>query len=283
MEGSFGTPGLCQQHTTELTQFTHTYLQPAALAFERREEAQPVLNRILRSLEACPRCRRRSGGPAHSLTLTSGGDESQVLVRLTCTHSDGGPWRCSYAGNVKRKLLLLGDAATSKADLVRPLTYDEIPDAYRELLGAKVMTRHETVSLPEDNADFHVVFTVWDIAGHRFTNKERLRRYLHGAKAVLAVCDLAHPETVQELEYWLAVAARILGTHATVIVARGREVPDPLPISEARLREVARRHHASVLVLPPKDAHAVEHILESLGEDAIREIFGTRWRARMYL
>ncbi len=283
MEGSFGASQVCMEHAAELTRFTHAYLQPAALALERRDEAQPVLNRILRSLEACPRCRRRGEAPVDRLMLASGSAETQVLVRLTCTHSDGGPWRCSYEGNVKRKLLLLGDAAASKADLVRPLTFDEIPDAYRDLLGAKVMTRHETVSLPEDNADFHLVFTVWDIMGHRFTNKERLRRYLHGAKAVLAVCDLARPETVQELGYWLSVAARILGAHATVIVARGREVPDPLPISEARLREVAQRHHASVVVLPPKDAHALEHIFQGLGEDAIREIFGTRWRARMYV
>jgi hypothetical protein len=284
MEGLLGASLLCDHHASELTQFSHAYLQPAVLAFERRAEGQPVLDRILRSLEECPKCRRRGGGERpHSVALTSGAEEgSEALVRLTCTRAEGGPWHCGYEGHVKRKLLLLGDASAAKTDVVRPLVYDALSDAWRETVGAKVMTRHETVSLPDDAADFHVVFTVWDIAGHRFADKRRMRAYFHGAKAVLAVCDLTQEKTVQELVYWLAVAERILGNPAMVIVAKGRETPDPLPISEARIFEVARNHRATLVLLPPKDEHLVEHVFHGLGEDAIRQVFGTRWRARMH-
>lgn len=284
MEGSLGASLLCGYHASELAQFSHAYLQPAVLAFERRSEGQPVLDRILRSLDGCPRCRHRGGGEApRSVALASGVAEgSEVFVRLGCTHAEGGPWQCSYEGHVKRKLLLLGDASTAKTDLIRPLVYDEISDAARETLGAKVMTRHETVSVPEEGVDFHVVFTVWDIAGHRFTDKKRMRTYFRGAKGVLAVCDLSQEKTVQELGYWLSVAQRILDKPTMVIAARGREAPDLLPISEARLRELARTHHAPVVILPPSDGHLIEHVFESLGEDTVRDVFGTKWRARMY-
>ncbi len=284
MEGPLGAALLCDRHAFELTQFSHVYLQPVALTFERREEGQPLLDRILRSLEGCPQCRRRGGGRApNRITLTSPGEEgSGVLVRLTCTHADGGPWQCSYDGNVKRKLLLLGDASAEKTDLVRPLVYDAISDACRESVGAKVMTHHETVSLPEDAADFHVVFTVWDIAGHRFTDKRRMRAYFHGARAVMAVCDLSRERTVHELGYWLSVADRVLGKHATIVLARRRETPDALAISEARLREVVQLYRATLVLLPPKDGHPVEHVFHALGEDAIREVFGAGWRTRMY-
>ena len=284
MEGSAGASLLCDHHAFELTQFSYAYLQPVALAFERRAEGQPVLDRILRSLENCPKCSRRGGGngPQILALASPGGDGTEVLVRLSCTRVEGGPWQCSYEGHVKRKLLLLGDASTAKTDLVRPLVYDEISDAARETLGAKVMTRHETVNVPEEGVDFHVVFTVWDIAGHRFTDKKRMRAYFRGARCVLAVCDLSREGTVQELGYWLSVAQRILGKPTMVIAARGREAPDPLPISEVRLQELARTHHATVVILPPNDGHLVEHVFESLGEETVRDVFGTKWRARMY-
>ena len=231
MEGRSGASLACDLHSSDLLHFSLAYLRPAALALERRAEAEPVLDRILRSVDACPECRRRiEGRGPRRLTLSSAGagEWPEVLVRLTCSRSRDGPWQCSYAGDVKRKVLLLGDVSAAKTDLVRPLVYDEVADAARDILGAKVMARHETVSVPDDVVDFHVVFTVWDIAGHRFTDKKRMRAYFRGAKAVLAVCDLSKERSVQELGYWLSVANRVLGKVTTVIVAKGREAPPML-------------------------------------------------------
>lgn len=284
MEGFFGASAVCEAHAADLAQFSVAYLQPAAFVFVRRAEGAPVLDRILRSIDACPKCRGRAGGDGpQSLVLSSGTEGGpDVLVRLTCTRGEDGAWQCTYDGHVKRKLLLLGDASASKTDLVRPLVHDEVADSARDLLGAKVMTRHQTVTVPDESADLHVVFTVWDIAGHRFSDKRRMRAFFHGARAVLAVCDLAREGTVQELGYWLAVAERVLGKVSMVIVAKGRDAPDPLAIAEARVRDLAREHHAVLVFVPPRDTHAAEHVFEAFGDETIRDVFGTSWGPRMY-
>ncbi len=100
---------------------------------------------------------------------------------------------------------------------------------------------------------------------------------------VLAVCDLSQERSVEELGYWLVVAERILGKPNVVIVAQGRRQPDPLPIAEARLREISAKHRALVIVVPPGDLHRLEHIFRGLSQEAIRTAFPTDSHPRMYV
>ncbi len=285
MEGPLVASAVCSVHGAELASFTRAFLQPPELALERRAQGEPVLARILRAVDACPKCRHRLGraGPERiELSSIAGPELPDVAVRLVCTRAGNGPWRCAYHADVKRKILLLGDASVDKSAMIRPLVYDEIPDVYRDLLGAKVMTRHETVLAPGQGVDFHVVFSVWDIHGHRFYDKRRMREFFRGAKAVLAVCDLAVGRSVEELGYWLTVAERTLGKVSMVVAARERAAPDPLPISEARLREAIGVHRAALVTLPRKDTHNLEHVFHGLGEETVRDVFGTKWRLGSY-
>lgn len=287
MEGPIVAEWACGRHEAQFASFAATFLNPPDLFLARRDAAEPVLQAILRATDDCPHCRRR-GTPVQErwVGLASPGSaeaESGVLVRAICTHREGGHWECSYNAQVKRKLLLLGDASARKAELVHPVVFDPMDPIWREKLGAKIMTRHETVSLPEQGVDFHVVFTLWDIAGGRFENKERLRTYFRGARNVLAVCDLSDDRSVEELQYWLAVARRLLGKPTVVIAARGRTTPDPLPINEARLHSLSAGHQAVVVTLPPGDSHRLEHVFQGLGIDTIRDVFGAEWHPPMYL
>ncbi len=286
MEGPFDGTWTCDIHTAQLTSFATTFLQPPELFLARRLESEPVLQALLRATDHCPRCRRRAGGAedrAVGLSLAAPGETlPEVSIRVTCTHRPGGHWECSYQAKVKRKILLLGDVSSEKTDLVRPAVFDELSDAWRDFTGAKVMTRHETVRPDDRTLGFHVVFTLWDIAGHRFLNKKLLRGYFYGARAILAVCDFAKDRSVEELGHWLSVAERILGKREIVIVARGRQVPNPLPVAEARLRELSAKHHAVVVTIPPGDVHRLEHVFQALGAQTVRDVFGTERYAPMY-
>ncbi len=286
MEGPITAGWTCDLHEAQLASFAAGYLNPPELVLARRPEADSTLRAILRATDACPRCRRRAGVEERDVRLSSGTSEEpapDVVVRLHCTHRTGGPWECTYRADVKRKLLLLGDASSRKTQLVRPAVNDMIPDAYRDSLGAKVMTRHETVEQEDGHLGFHLVFTIWDIAGRRFEDKELLAAHLRGARAVVAVCDLAQDRSVEELGYWLSVASRVLGKKTAVILAQSRRAPDPLPIAEARLRETATKHGAIVVLVPPGDVHRIEHIFQGLAEEAIRDVFGMTWHAPMYV
>lgn len=285
MEGPAAAPFACDLHLGELVDFSHSFLQPPELALERRSEGETVLGRILRAIEDCPRCQHREGrdGPSR-IDLSSAGTDAwpEVQVRVTCTHPAGGAWTCTYHADIKRKLLLLGDVSARKTELLRAAVNDAIPDAFRDALGAKILTRHETVRFPGDGVDIHVVFSVWDVAGHRFGDKAPLKAYFRGAKAILAVCDLAHERSVHELDYWLAISKRMLGNVKPLIAVRERSIPDPLPIAEARLAELAQTYGATVLRVTPADAHRIEHLFHGLGDRTIRDVFGQRWRNGMF-
>ena len=287
MEGSFGGGWTCDLHQAQLTSFAAAYLNPPDLFWARRPGAEPILHAILRATDGCTRCRRKPGDVEdRQVGFTSGmpGEPAgDVVVRLQCTHRSGGPWECTYHADVKRKILLLGDATTRKTEIVRPAVNDMLSDDWRDSLGAKVMTRHETVELEDGSLGFHLVFTLWDIAGRRFGNKEQLAAYLRGGRDILAVCDLAQDRSVEELGYWLSVAERLLGKTNVVILAQGRRQPDPLPIAEARLREMSSKHRALVVAIPPGDSHRLEHIFRGIAEEAVREIFGMTWHPPMYV
>ncbi len=286
MEGSLGGGWVCDLHQAQLGSFGMSFLNPPELFVARRTEAEPVLRALLQATDDCPRCRRRAGPvEERQVGLVSGQPGEPlpaVAVRLTCTHRSGGPWECTYHADVKRKLLLLGDVTSRKTEFVRPAVNDMIGDPWRDSLGAKVMTRHETVALEEQTLNFHIVFTMWDIAGRRFGNKEQLAAYFRGARGVLAVCDLTQDRSVEELTYWLAVAARLLRKTNVVILAQGRRRPDPLPIAEARLRELAAKHRAILVTIPPGDVHRLEHVFQALGADTIRDVFGTHGLPPLY-
>ena len=287
MEGGFGELAACVAHETQLASFAASFFSPPELFLERRPEAEPVLRAILRATEDCPLCRRKADRAGmRRIVLSSDAapaTPSDIVVRLTCTHKHGGPWDCAYRADVKRKILLLGDASARKTELVRPAVFDFVPDGYRDSLGAKVMTRHETVNLETQGVAFHIVFTVWGIAGSRFGTKGLLADYFRGPRAVLAVCDLSHARSVEELGYWLSVATRILGKTRVVIVAKERTAPDPLPIAEARLKEIVRNHHATLVMVPSRDSHTLEHVFRGIGEDTIRDVFGAEGHPRIYL
>ncbi len=285
MEGPFGADGFCGLHHAQLAGFQASYLPTFRVAFERRPEAVPVLQAILQAADDCPECRRRFGpGSAHRILLPAGTTDAwpDAFLQVSCTRSGSGPWACTYEASVKRKALLLGDASSGKTDLVRSAVYDEVSDAARDALGAKVMSRHQTVRPEGEGVDFHVTFSVWDVTGHRIADKRRLRAYFQGAATVLAACDLSEETSVRELGYWLTVAERILGRPTEIIVAQEPEAPDPSGIAEARLAGLAREHRAVVVRVPRKDPHVMEHVFEGLGVDAIREVFGTQWHPRMY-
>lgn len=286
VEGFFDPSAACSFHFGEMASFSETYLNPPSRSLERRVQAEPVLRRILRSMEDCPPCRRLLGPEAlpriRVSSRRSPGSSPEIAVHVICTRGEQGHWVCEYEADVKRKVLLLGDASAKKNEVVRAAVYDEYDDSWRDSLGAKVMTRHETVIVPEQVVSFHIVFTVWDIAGRRFANKNLLGDYFRGAKAIVAVCDLDENRSMEELGYWLAVARRGLGKHPLVIVARARKQADPLPINEARLKELMETHHAEVLLTPREGSATIEHLFHSLGEDTIRDVFGTRWWVSIY-
>src|SRR5207253_4979715 len=91
--------------------------------------------------------------------------------------------------HVKAKVCLVGDVAVGKTSLIRRFVQDEFDDRYITTLGAKVSKREMQFGTP-DRTQIHMDMTVWDIMGEKGFRDLLKEAFFHGAKGVVAVCDL---------------------------------------------------------------------------------------------
>jgi len=103
------------------------------------------------------------------------------------------------AQRIKTKVCLVGEAAVGKTSLIRRFVQDEFDDRYITTLGAKVSKR-EMAFEAKDRTKIHMDMTVWDIMGEKGFRDLLKEAFFHGAKGVVAVCDLTRYSTLKELD-----------------------------------------------------------------------------------
>src|SRR2546422_1261701 len=106
------------------------------------------------------------------------------------------------AQRIKTKVCLVGEAAVGKTSLIRRFVQDEFDDRYITTLGAKVSKREMTFE-SRDRTKIHMDMTVWDIMGEKGFRDLLKEAFFHGAKGVVAVCDLTRYSTLKELDDWV--------------------------------------------------------------------------------
>src|SRR5947209_2487758 len=113
------------------------------------------------------------------------------------------------AQRIKTKVCLIGEAAVGKTSLIRRFVQDEFDDRYITTLGAKVSKREMTFET-RDRTKIDMDMTVWDIMGEKGFRDLLKEAFFHGAKGVVAVCDLTRYSTLKELDAWAENNARIV-------------------------------------------------------------------------
>src|SRR5256886_13042629 len=103
------------------------------------------------------------------------------------------------AQRIKTKVCLVGEAAVGKTSLIRRFVQDEFDDRYITTLGAKVSKREMQFGTP-DRTQVHMDMTVWDIMGEKGFRDLLKEAFFHGAKGVVAVCDLTRQPTLNNLD-----------------------------------------------------------------------------------
>jgi len=114
------------------------------------------------------------------------------------------------AQRIKTKVCLVGEAAVGKTSLIRRFVQDEFDDRYITTLGAKVSKREMTFE-SRDRTKIHMDMTVWDIMGEKGFRDLLKEAFFHGAKGVVAVCDLTRYSTLKELDDWVQSVFNVVG------------------------------------------------------------------------
>ncbi len=130
------------------------------------------------------------------------------------------------AGEIRAKVVLLGDAGVGKTSLVRRYASDEFGEDYVMTLGVVVTKR--SVDLAADGLPARVTMLLWDTVGDHALASTLREAYLRDATGVLAVCDGSDPESIACLRPWLEAARRVAEPAAlSVLVNKADLAQDP--------------------------------------------------------
>ena len=168
---------------------------------------------------------------------------------------------------IKTKVCLVGEAAVGKTSLIRRFVQDEFDDRYITTLGAKVSKKEMTFDVPERNVQIQMDMTIWDIMGEKGFRDLLKEAFFHGAKGVLAVCDLTRYSTLKELDDWVQGVFNVVGEIPVVFAINKVDLKDEVMIlyGDKEIGQAARAFEAPFFYASAKTGENVEFVFRRLG------------------
>ncbi len=155
---------------------------------------------------------------------------------------------------VKAKVVLVGDEAAKKSDLIRPSVSSNFDESYIRVLGMVVSAKDVTIC-SADGTQKTVAVRVHDIMGRVGFLASFKEGYFHGSKAVLAVCDTNLPETVHHLKDWIDGVFSVVGKVPCYILLRTGE-SEAAVHGRDEVASLAQGFDAVYAFVPADDARA---------------------------
>ncbi len=173
---------------------------------------------------------------------------------------------------VKAKVVLVGDKATRKTDLIRPNVVSTFSDQYLLTHGARVSKK--TLEVPTADGTVRVDVLLHDILGDSRFLSLFGEGYFAQAKGVLAVCDASMPDTLKDMKKWIEAAHSVVGKVPTFILVRTGH-PGEMPSGGREATAVAAGYDAGFAFAPsePEAAgQAVEAAFRWLAERIVTSL-----------
>ncbi len=168
---------------------------------------------------------------------------------------------------MKCKVCLIGEAAVGKTSLIRRYVLDEFDDKYITTLGAKVSKKDMTYDFPDKALRLEMDMTIWDIMGEK-TYRDLLKdAYYHGAKGILAVCDITRISTVKELDDWVRSVYEVAGEIPVVYAVNKNDLRDEVMVlfTDKDMEQWTRAFGAPHFYTSAKTGENVEKTFRTLG------------------
>ncbi len=168
---------------------------------------------------------------------------------------------------IKTKVCLVGEAAVGKTSLIRRFVQDEFDDRYITTLGAKVSKKEMAFDVADRDVKIQMDMTVWDIMGEKGFRDLLKEAFFHGAKGVLAVCDLTRYSTLKELDDWVQSVFNVVGEIPVVYAINKIDLKDEVMIlyGDKEIEQAARAFEAPFFYTSAKTGENVEFVFRRLG------------------
>jgi len=166
--------------------------------------------------------------------------------------------------HVKAKVCLVGDVAVGKTSLIRRFVQDEFDDRYIATVGTKVTKK--TVDVTWKGAPAMLDMMVWDIMGEKGFRALLRDAYFEGSHGVIAVCDLTRKDTFYDLNNWVQMIRKQVGTVPIVFLGNKMDLGERLVVSEEELARMGTIHNAAHFLSSAKNGHGVNEAFRTLAD-----------------
>lgn len=170
----------------------------------------------------------------------------------------------------KTKVLLLGDGGVGKTSLIRRFVVDQFGDDYITTIGTKV-TKKE-VEILEGGTTHVVAMTIWDVLGQKGYSSVQTTAF-SGARGVLFVYDVTHPDTRDSLEsYWIPRVREVVGNVPAIITGNKVDLVSDRKAAMEDLESVAGRFATPHFLTSAKTGERVEDAFRKLAQAGIGRV-----------
>src|SRR5712664_1706441 len=168
---------------------------------------------------------------------------------------------------MKTKVCLVGEAAVGKTSLIRRYVLDEFEDRYITTLGAKVSKKELSFDVPDHDVTVQMDMTIWDIMGEKGFRDLLKEAFFHGARGVLAVCDITRYSTLKELDDWVQGVFKVVGEIPVVYAINKVDLKDEVMVlyGDKEIGEASRAFEAPFFYTSAKTGENVELLFQRLG------------------
>jgi small GTP-binding protein len=169
---------------------------------------------------------------------------------------------------MKTKVCLVGEAAVGKTSLIRRYVLDEFEDRYITTLGAKVSKKELAFDLKDKDLRIQMDMTIWDIMGEKGFRDLLKEAFFHGAKGILAVCDITRYSTLKEVDDWVQSVFNVVGEIPVVYAVNKVDLKDEVMIlyGDKEIGQAARAFDAPYFYTSAKSGERVEDTFRALGD-----------------
>src|SRR5213594_3410634 len=168
---------------------------------------------------------------------------------------------------MKTKVCLVGEAAVGKTSLIRRYVLEEFEDRYITTLGAKVSKKELAFEYPDRDVSIQMDMTIWDIMGEKGFRDLLKEAFFHGARGVLAVCDITRYSTLKELDDWVQSVFNVVGEIPVVYAVNKVDLKDEVMIlyGDKEIQQAVRAFEAPYFYASAKTGENVEVLFRRLG------------------
>jgi small GTP-binding protein len=171
----------------------------------------------------------------------------------------------------KLKVCLVGEEAVGKTSLIRRFVTQQFDAAYLQTIGTLV-TKRDVVLPDPDGGRARVTLLLWDIMGRRDFMQLFREAYFAGARAVIAVFDVARPETGDALDPWIRGVCDVVGAVPVVVLANKVDLLGEARRAADPWEDVGARYEAEVLPTSAKTGDNVERAFLAAAQAAQKRL-----------